>query len=511
MGSVTRDAVKRKLCLRCDWEGETAERACPDCEASPLFVPGAPPADPPQPGTRAPANSSDLPTGTPAGVLAEVPKTSPPRLDAPSLGSDDDDRSHRLGRSVLAASLGGVALLLLVTTTWLRTDEGPPSADGSKSPAVTTAVGFLDAYGRLDADEAISYLAPDADLSLLIRSVGEDDVDGNLGEFRLLISLLEAWDYQHEIRSCGETETSEVGTVVRCHFDYQFLGSDALGLGPYTGSSFDLLVRDGEIGWMSKVWAFDRFSAEMWQPFATWVSEHYPADAERMYQDHTHRGVRLDEGSIRRWARHTDEYAEVASSQPVAIAERFMEARNAYDADEAMSLIAGDGARVQLLYDNRTSDAINLPAPRMDRDELALALEAERIYGVRYDDVQCGPSARPIGGGEAQIECSVAMGSLLRQIHALPPVDTSFHLGVHDGEVTFLSFPWLNATFPDRVPAETWGFLDWLQVEHPEAGAPMRDGTLFETWGQEMVLILTPRSLDLLETSFDAYARVNGW
>jgi hypothetical protein len=44
-----------------------------------------------------------------------------------------------------------------------------------------------------------------------------------------------------------------------------------------------------------------------------------------------------------------------------------------------MSLLADDGATAKLMYDNAMDP--NLWTVQLDRDELALALEAERLYG----------------------------------------------------------------------------------------------------------------------------------
>ena len=43
----------------------------------------------------------------------------------------------------------------------------------------------------------------------------------------------------------------------------------------------------------------ERFSPEMWEPFAEWVSTTHPDDAAVMYTDGTYSGVRISEESIR--------------------------------------------------------------------------------------------------------------------------------------------------------------------------------------------------------------------
>ncbi|MGH2630718.1 MAG: hypothetical protein ACRDHI_09195 [Actinomycetota bacterium] len=189
--------------------------------------------------------------------------------------------------------------------------------------------------------------------------------------------------------------------------------------------------------------------------------------------------------------------------EDVKIAERFMKARNHYDIETAMSLLAKNGATAMLMNDNAMLR--HMPSVRLDPDELALALEAERLYGVRYEQFECRP--QPVGWSRARITCSYRMDSRLRQIAGLPPVESSFGIGIRDDRITNLSFPWLNYGFPSNVPAEGWRFVRWLEAEHPEAGAPMERGTLFQTMGQELVLILTRDSIDLLEGYLDEYER----
>ena len=189
------------------------------------------------------------------------------------------------------------------------TDEPPtPAADAD---AEEVASSFVEAYGAFDAEEAITYLAPDAAILDLIGSVGAHrGVEGTPDELRLLISLLEAEGYEQMLESCEELGSSASGTSLRCTFDFHLFGSDEIGLGPYSGSYFDLTIDDGEIVRASKYWEIEEFSPQMWEPFAEWVSTTYPADAAVMYEDETYSGVRLSEESIPLWERHVREYVK---------------------------------------------------------------------------------------------------------------------------------------------------------------------------------------------------------
>ena len=177
------------------------------------------------------------------------------------------------------------------------------SRDDNASPE-EVATGFVAAYGDLDADQASGYLAEDADLSELVSSVGAR-TEGTREDFRLLVSLLRAQGYRQTLDSCVQVSSTASGTTVGCGFAFHGLRSNAIGRGPFTGSNFDLTVRDGRIASAALQWNLAEFSPQMWEPFAGWVSKAHPSDAAVMYQDETYTGARLSEASIRLWDRRT--------------------------------------------------------------------------------------------------------------------------------------------------------------------------------------------------------------
>ncbi len=218
-------------------------------------------------------------------------------------------RNRKVGAFVVAAAIGLVAVVAIVAT---RGEKNPTTSVGGAPDATPkeVATGFVEAYGALDADRAIGYLADDADISGLISSLGAQGMEGTPQELPLHISWLEASGYTQLLDACRETGSASPGTMVRCTFDFQNLRSDEIGLGPWSGSYFDLTVRDGEIVRASKYWETAGFSDQMWEPFARWVSRTYPKDAAVMYQDKSHGGVRLTPESIRLWERHTRGYVK---------------------------------------------------------------------------------------------------------------------------------------------------------------------------------------------------------
>ncbi|HEV8563936.1 MAG TPA: hypothetical protein VGR41_03395 [Actinomycetota bacterium] len=231
----------------------------------------------------------------------------------------DHRRMRERKRKIGALAVAAVIMIVAAVAIARNLDAGvgnqgttPADAPATVNPVSATAervaTSFLEAYGAFNVEQAITYLADDADISQL--SVGAQAVQG-LKEFRLLISWLEAQGYKQMLNSCEELGSSAFGTRFRCTFDFHALRSDEIGLGPFSGSYFDLTVRDGEIVRASLYWDIEEFSPQMWEPFASWVSTTYPVDAAVMYEDETYSGARLtEEESIRLWERHSREYVK---------------------------------------------------------------------------------------------------------------------------------------------------------------------------------------------------------
>jgi hypothetical protein len=197
----------------------------------------------------------------------------------------------RIGASAAAA----VALVLIAALLIIQSHDEAPATNQVEG----VATGFLEAYGAFDVEQARTYLADDA----TIASMTEQD------DLRLLISYLEATGYEQTLDSCEGVSDSASGSV-RCTFDFHGLRSGEIGRGPFGGSSFDLVVHDGKIVRATQSWEIEKFSPQMWEPFAGWVSTAYPKDAAVMYTDKSHTNVRLTEESIGLWERHTRGYVE---------------------------------------------------------------------------------------------------------------------------------------------------------------------------------------------------------
>jgi hypothetical protein len=194
--------------------------------------------------------------------------------------------------------------------------NAPQAVNPADEAAEEAARGFLDAYAAFDAQKAMTYVADDADLRNLIDDSYQ--VPANAEGLSLRLSLLQALGVELTVTSC---EAAPIGsdTSVVCESIFHALGSDQIGRGPFSNSSFVFTVRNGAIVRVAfGPEPLGKFNRQMWEPFAEWVSSTYPKDAAVMYLDEPRHAVRFSLESIRLWERHTREYVETrrASAAP---------------------------------------------------------------------------------------------------------------------------------------------------------------------------------------------------
>ena len=194
-------------------------------------------------------------------------------------------------------ALAAAAVAIVLIAAFLIIQSRDEASANDQAEGVATS--FLEAFGAFDVEQAKTYLADDA----TIASMTEQD------DLRLLVAYLEATGYKQILNDCEGAGNSDSGSI-HCTFDFHGLRSGEIGRGPFGGSSFDLFVHDGKIVRVTQHWGTEKFSPQMWEPFAGWVSTAHPKDAAVMYTDESHSNVRLTEESVRLWDARTREYVE---------------------------------------------------------------------------------------------------------------------------------------------------------------------------------------------------------
>jgi hypothetical protein len=70
---------------------------------------------------------------------------------------------------------------------------------------------------------------------------------------------------------------------VTCTYTMENSWSQALGVGPFTGSNFEFVIVDGQIQEIKHDFVFGAFSPQVWEVFKGWVRDNYPDDINVMY------------------------------------------------------------------------------------------------------------------------------------------------------------------------------------------------------------------------------------
>ena len=211
--------------------------------------------------------------------------------------------TRRAPRRILFAVVAlAAALVVGGSTASAGTDAPTPGA----TPSEKVARRFLDAYGAYETNRALQYLTKDA----IANGTGHSGAWGTRDRFRRDIALSRALGTKQLVTACDEQTRSARGVGVRCDFDLHAIRSDEIGLGPYTGNSWELTVRDGKVTSAAAVWDFmaNGFSKQMWEPFARWVSSTHPEDLAVMYPEGTFGNAGLSDASIRLWDERSREY-----------------------------------------------------------------------------------------------------------------------------------------------------------------------------------------------------------
>ena len=138
-------------------------------------------------------------------------------------------------------------------------------------------------------------------------------------QLRLGIASERALGYKQTIRGCEHQGNSASGVSLGCAFDFHAIGSDEIGLGPYTGNYWDLTVRDGKIVSARREVEFNSgFGDQIWEPFAKWVSIEHPDDALALGTDESQGMQPVTADSIRLSEQRSAEYVAVVKQNPAA-------------------------------------------------------------------------------------------------------------------------------------------------------------------------------------------------
>jgi hypothetical protein len=235
-----------------------------------------------------------------AEVAMSGTKTDPAKLER-LLADAEGGRTRRrawVAGAVAAAAAVVVVVWALGLTTGKSQSISPPPAGPAQPEDVAAA--YVDAYANYDRPRLKSLLAGNA------LANWPDLSNGNRSD--------EAIEFRVLLDSCTTLYQVRAGTQEQCTFDVQALGSEQLGLGPYSNNQFFLMVEGGKIteAEIHFDYGANGFAREMWEPFVAWVTQHYPKDVPVMIDGNNN--ARPDARSVELFRQHIADYVAAKSS-----------------------------------------------------------------------------------------------------------------------------------------------------------------------------------------------------
>jgi hypothetical protein len=210
---------------------------------------------------------------------------------------------ERKGRGPLIGIAAAVAVLVIGGLALIQWTDGPDVAADSTPLEIASA--YLEAYSAFDVDTVASLLAEDAEV-LPWESFERRD-------WRPDMRYLEAAGFELIFDECVEQAPVEDTVTVRCAYDAHGLGSDQIGVGPFDGHLFRVVIEDGQVISSSMGFNFSVFAGAMWFPFQAWIQENHPEDFSVLYVDETL--TRQTDEAIALWAQRVAEYVEYVNNQ----------------------------------------------------------------------------------------------------------------------------------------------------------------------------------------------------
>ena len=97
---------------------------------------------------------------------------------------------------------------------------------------------------------------------------------------------------------------------VTCTYIMQNSWSEALGVGPFTGSSIEFVIADGQIQELTSDFVVTEFGRQVWSVYTAWLTETHPDDIDLVIDRVGTSDVPLiTPEAVALWEQHTTEFA----------------------------------------------------------------------------------------------------------------------------------------------------------------------------------------------------------
>ena len=230
---------------------------------------------------------------------------------------------------------------------------------------------------------------------------------------------------------------------VTCTYTMDDASSQALGVGPFTGSSFELVIADGQIQQVTHNFDDSLYRPQVFEVFSEWLDRAHPGDADVLFTS----------------AANGDTIRRLTPEAIAILEQRIPEFERWVPRSGSSSLRPWDGATVR-----------SLVAPDAVIDDLAVATADDYLANTEFDQAEGWRFLQPqctatVVGPPAEVTCSYTMeDAWSRALGVGPFTGSSFEFVIADGQIQQLTHNFDYSQYSAQVFEV---FQEWLDNSHP--------------------------------------------
>lgn len=231
-----------------------------------------------------------------------------PTLVEPLPEEDKEMPKSRLVIGGLAAA-SVVALVAVFAVVDVGGDDTPDRADApaEQAPAtpVETAQAFFEARAARDGEAVRALVADDAVI---------DEIAQSPDDYIALAEFDQATGRHERVDACNEVSPGPPSEVI-CTYTFESAWSQALGVGPFSGSSTRMLIQEERIVELTQDFVTEEFEPQVWTVFRSWMRGNHSGDYGTIIDSGSFDIPRITPEAITLWEQYTAEFVEWARAR----------------------------------------------------------------------------------------------------------------------------------------------------------------------------------------------------
>ena len=208
----------------------------------------------------------------------------------------------------------GIAAAIVLVVGGFVVFQATENDDVASDTSIEVAIEYLDAYASFDVDRVASMLAEDAVVVPWEPNADRTDWQSDL-------RYLDAVGFELLVGECRQLPPLAEGSRVNCEYAAHGFGSNRIGLNPFGGSLFRLVINDGKVTRSDMGFNFadpnhlfqPSFVGTMWFPFQEWIQENHSDDYAVMYENENL--SRQTDDALALWEQRVEDYVAYVNGQ----------------------------------------------------------------------------------------------------------------------------------------------------------------------------------------------------